>query len=347
MADALVYFATNRAKTGVASTANPIFGIDVMPFTQESPVYSAVPVTGIDLNDADSGSIGTMRPFNGGRFSDAITAELEAAGKNVIVFIHGMANTFDDSIKRAAFLQAWFASSSIEGSDTTVIAFSWPSDGFIVSKPPASPTTAYHRDQLAAADSDVHLIRFLNEIARIYGTRPANKRLTLLVHSMGNFVLGGAVEKWALLGSPIVSPLFNQAILPAADEINTTFNPGNGIRLAHLDTLASRIAIYSNRDDAAMELSLIVNQVVRLGYNGPLDKLNPTSFPRDKFDLGDCTDVDDYDWYNPVSSHQYYRRSFTVRDDIAALIAGVEPKPGTRTYAAPESAVYTLGAPST
>lgn len=79
MPDALVYFATNRAQTGVAPNGNRLFGADVMPFTKDSPVYSAVPVTNINFDDANSGAIGAMRPFTGGQFSDAITTELQAA----------------------------------------------------------------------------------------------------------------------------------------------------------------------------------------------------------------------------------------------------------------------------
>lgn len=198
---------------------------------------------------------------------------------------------------------------------------------------------------MAAAESDVHLIRFLNEIERIYQKRPGNKRLILLAHSMGNFVLGGAVEKFALLGTPSTPPLFDQAVLAASDEIFTTFNKGNGIRLSHLDSLAVRIAVYSNRNDVAMLLSKAVNQNDRLGDNGPFHKADPNSFPRATFDLADCSDVIDYNWAIPIdSTHQYYRRSRKVRDDIASLIAGVDPTPGSRDYETtpPGTAVYSL-----
>ncbi len=344
MPDVTVYFATNRRQTGVAGNGNPIFGIDVMPFTRESPVYSAVEVAGVDLADAARGTIGVMRPLNGGRFADDVAAEITAAG-NVLVFIHGMANSFEDAITRAAFNQAWFAASGLPGAKATVIAFTWPSDHYVVAPPPLLPTTAYRRDQLMAAESDVHLVRFLNEIYRLLEARPNDKRVVLLAHSMGNFVLGGAVEKLALLSGIQPPPLFNQAVLAAADEVFTSFVPGNGIRLAHLGTIAARTAVYFNRHDVAMLVSEAVNDVDRLGDDGPFHRNDPGSFPRATYDLADCSWVHDYDWVWPVdSTHQYYRRSARVRDDIAALIAGVAPKAGSRTYPGQPAgtAVYTL-----
>jgi esterase/lipase superfamily enzyme len=179
-----------------------------------------------------------------------------------------MANSFDDDIKRAAYLQAWSASSGISGSDATVIAFTWPSDHFVISPPPTLLTTAYRRDQEMAAESDIHLIRFFNELYRIFGMRPQTQRMLLLTHSMGNYVLGGAVKKMGLL-SPPLKPLFDRAILAAADEVFTSLVPANGLRLSHLSALASGTSVYSSRNDVAMILSHHVNDTMRLGYDGP------------------------------------------------------------------------------
>jgi esterase/lipase superfamily enzyme len=345
MLTSTVYFATNRNRVGSQANGDPKFGIDSMGFTQQSPLYAAVDVVNIDLNDADAGQLGPMREINGGSFSQTLSAELQNMAGNILVFIHGMQNSFEDGIRRAGFLRAWFSSSAVAGSDTTVIAFSWPSDHYVILPPPALPTTAYRRDQLAAADSDVHLVRFLNEIARLFDGRRQGQRLVLLSHSMGNFVLGGAVEKIGLLNPPRSTPLFDQAILAAADEIYTTFMIANDIRLCHLDRLATRTGVYWNRHDVAMLLSRTVNNVQRLGDAGPFQRVDPASFSRTKFDLADCSNVTDYSWVLPVdSSHQYYRRSKTVRNDIACLIAGIAPAPGTRTYlqSPPGCAVYTL-----
>jgi esterase/lipase superfamily enzyme len=331
-----LYFATNRVQTGPKS-----FGTDVMGFTPQSPTYAVAEVSGVKLSDADAGSIDGVSDISGGSFSASSSADLSAISGTVLVFIHGMANSFDDGIKRAAYLQTWFAASGISGSDTTVIAFTWPSDHFVISPPPALPTTAYRRDQEMAAESDIHLIRFFNELYRIFGKRPQTPRIVLLTHSMGNYVLAGAVEKMGLL-SPPLKPLFDRAILAAPDEVFTSFVPANGLRLSHLSALASGTSVYSNRNDVAMILSHHVNDTTRLGYDGPFHKQDPASFPANQFDLADCSSVTDYDWIWPVdSTHQYYRRSARVRTDIASVIAGVPPPAGTRTYQ-PGTAVYTL-----
>src|SRR5258706_16423359 len=109
MTTSTVYFATNRRSIGTQANGNPKFGIDPMGFTQGSPVYAAVDVTNIDLKDADAGELGVIRHLNGGGFSSALTAELKAKTGNILVFIHGMQNSFEDGIKRAGFIREWYA----------------------------------------------------------------------------------------------------------------------------------------------------------------------------------------------------------------------------------------------
>ena len=62
-------------------------------------------------------------------------AELSNAGRDLLVFIHGFDNTLSDAVTRAAFNREWLAASQMPGTDTTVIAFSWPSKGQIIAFP--------------------------------------------------------------------------------------------------------------------------------------------------------------------------------------------------------------------
>ena len=59
----------------------------------------------------------------------------------------------------------------------------------------------------------------------------------------------------------------------------------------------------------------------RLGEDGPYDASDTTEFPPAKYRVVDCTSIDDYD-FGLASSHQYYRRSPTVRTNIANTMAG-------------------------
>jgi len=93
--------------------------------------------------------------------------------------------------------------------------------------------------------------------------------------------------------------------------------------------MSKRISVYYNEVDVAMFLSMAVNRNDRLGKDGADNKTNTALYPPDRFRNVDCTGVDDYNKLDPIdATHQYYRRSPTVRADIAALIGGDPVAPG-------------------
>jgi hypothetical protein len=57
----------------------------------------------------------------------------------------------------------------------------------------------------------------------------------------------------------------------------------------------------------------------RLGQDGPHDRSNRQRFPPARYRMVDCTGFQDYD-FDFASSHQYYRRSPRVRNDIVAVL---------------------------
>src|SRR3954470_7261242 len=70
----------------------------------------------------------TRRPIEAWHLPDS----LDNLGSDLLVFIHGFDNTFSDAISRAAFNREWLAASGLPGTNTTVVAFSWPSSGRVV-----------------------------------------------------------------------------------------------------------------------------------------------------------------------------------------------------------------------
>jgi hypothetical protein len=96
-----------------------------------------------------------------------------------------------------------------------------------------------------------------------------------------------------------------------------------------LRNLALRISVYSSRRDIAMDLSHWVNHNQRLGFDGPDDKSNELTYPPATFRSIDCTNVYDFPSFLPIdATHQYYRRSKTVRADIAKLMGNQPVEPG-------------------
>jgi len=314
-----VYFATNRLPDATAAGG---FGTAMAPTDAPDTVsYGTADVKNIDLNDETSGTFDPAADVTPGTYSDQAAREIAGATNNLLVFIHGFDNSFADAIKRAAFNAEWLRASGIKDADTTVLAFSWPSAGAVFT----FPHLDYKSDQAQAGLSAAHIGWFFNQLdnlRRDYKARNPNGKMFLLAHSMGNHALQGAVQWWFAQSGP-AEIFFDEAILAAADEVDDTFEAKNDAQLSCLPKLARRISVYHSRKDIAMYLSTTLNLDSRLGFDGPEDKRNQALYPTAKFRIVDCTDVTDYDLDNPPdATHQYYRRSLTVRKDLAAVLAG-------------------------
>jgi len=319
-----VYFATNRKKDGPGPTD---YGSSSIANTAAA-TYAVAEVNGVTLANADAGNIQSVHDINAGDFSQAVKDKIIAAGHNLLVFIHGADNSFEDAIKRAAFNREWFAASGNAAANTTVIAFTWPSSNKYFA-PGHDPKHEYLADQVQAGKSHFHLAQFLKAIdslrAAFLASHPAG-RIFLLAHSMGNLALQGAVQGWFDDHGP-ADLIFDQVLLAAPDEVRDTFEMPHGGRLADLPKLSGRISVYYSRFDFLMILSEAANHNVRLGFDGPEHKLDATIYPPAKFRLVDCSDVLDYLRIGEAS-HQYYRKSAKVRADIVACMVNKPPPDG-------------------
>jgi esterase/lipase superfamily enzyme len=275
-------------------------------------------VDGVDIKTNQQGSITSIQDTNKGTFATSVTGDLSNAGRNLLVFIHGFDNTFEDAITRAAFNREFLAASGKPETDTTILAFSWPSLGKIVSFPVLDGD--YRHDQKMAILSGVHLMSFLAQIEPLLRTARANGcRTYLLAHSMGNLALDSAVENWFLHGNGNAE-LFNVSILAAADCRFDAFAQPNLTGLDGLSLLTSRISIYYSGEDEVLDLSRVINGLQRLGQDGPKDRSDQAMFPAPTYRMFDATGIKDYN-RDFLTSHQYYRLSPTVRDAIAVDMA--------------------------
>jgi esterase/lipase superfamily enzyme len=320
-----VYFVTNRRKSGAGYT-DKIVKNDPSQMT-----FAVATVTGTDLAQEDSGKITSISDISFGGFTPQVADRIVSSGKNLLIFIHGFANAFNDAIKRAAFNREWLAASGEPLVDTTVVTFTWPSKGDVFAAPPHIPTADYQADQARAGQSGFHLAHFfkvVEELATKFRQAKPDGRVFLLCHSMGNYALQAGVQGFFGMGGP-TAPIFDEAILAAADERwDTLLNP-NGGRLSNLPKLAKRITAYYSERDVAMILALAMNFLQRLGFDGPKDKTDPDEYPKSRFRFVEVTKVDDYDRFNPPdASHQYYRRSKKVRADIVSVLTNTAAVPG-------------------
>ena len=207
----------------------------------------------------------------------------------------------------------------MSAADTTVIAFSWPSLGKLITLP--FPDADYRQDQTKAGQSGLQISSFFaNLLPIVTQARAHGNRVFLLAHSMGNWALQAAVESWYMHGNGDAF-LFDEALLAAADEIYNTFEFQPSGRLSALNRLARRISIYFSEMDAVLKLSMAVNLgAKRLGQDGPHNRFDHNRFPPAKYRMVDCTGFHDYS-FDLASSHQYYRRSPAVRTDIVHTMA--------------------------
>jgi esterase/lipase superfamily enzyme len=316
-----VHFASNRVLTGPADSVGS-YSTDIQPPSlSHGMTYGMALVDGIDLATDTPGVITEIQDTGVGGWAQEAIGDLSQPGRNLLVFVHGFDNSFSDAITRAALNREWLAASGVLAADTTVVAFSWPSLGKIVSFPILQGD--YLHDQQKARLSGVHLMTFFAQSEPILRAARANTdRTILLAHSMGNLALESAVENWFAHGKGD-APLFDVTVLAAADCGYDAFDQPNRARLSGLGRLSERVSIYYSHADHILQLSQFVNAgAQRLGQDGPRHRLDSDLFPPDQYRMVDATQASDYA-VDFLTSHQYYRLSPSVRTQIAADMAGV------------------------
>ena len=190
-----VYFATNRIANHPADRPENYTFSMVAPDNPLQVTYGTAFVDSAGLTADTVGAIRSIHDLQKGGFSQTAFDDLAEGGRNILVFIHGFSNSFENALTRAAFNREWLAASGVSEADTTVVTFSWPSRGQLLTIP--FPTLPYRSDQKMAGGSGLPLMRFFANLLPILETARANGRRTfLLTHSMGNLALQAAVQAW-------------------------------------------------------------------------------------------------------------------------------------------------------
>jgi esterase/lipase superfamily enzyme len=313
-----VYFATNRIANHPADRPENYTFFMTAPDNPLQVTYGTAFVDSAGLTADTVGAIRSLNDLQKGNFSPAAFDDLAEGGRNILVFVHGFANSFADGLTRAAFNREWLAQSGVSDADTAVVTFSWPSRGQLLTIP--FPTLPYRSDQRMAGGSGPALMRFLANLLPILEKARANGRRTfLLTHSMGNLALQAAVQAWFENGNGDAE-MFDHVFLAAADIVDDAFDASVTNSLAPLCRLGRRITVLHNRRDQVLDkLSETLNFCRRLGQDGPRGGGDTILFPPATYGRIDCSGFTDYDT-GFAGSHQYYRRSAGVRAEIAALM---------------------------
>jgi len=306
-------------RTGADPTADDAFVVDAVNLFPERPTPRSRP-----------------RPRSPDLFEE-LRRKLKDDDQDVLIYLHGYANTFETSMQRAAALQQLYNLGAAGRPTPLVFAFAWPANGRTF------PRTEYFSDRddarmsgLAMARAMLALLRFMesvfeNDRAAIRDARDRQEvptpatlkrcsgRLHLLAHSMGNWALRHAVLRIAeeLRVRPLPR-LFKHALLVAADEDDDAL--GDPAKLGLLFDLCQAVHVYHSKDDRALVISdLTKENPDRLGADGPRDlaALPPRAY------AVDCSRVDET--LVEHGRHQYHRIRAEVIDDIKAVLRGTPP----------------------
>jgi esterase/lipase superfamily enzyme len=164
--------------------------------------------------------------------------------KEILVFVHGYDNTFEDAARRTAQLAYDL------GFDGAPILYSWPSAGNPLS---------YPADETSVEWSTPHLKAFLEDLA----ARSGATTIHLVAHSMGNRAVAGALNTPATARSD-TTPLFKHVVLAAPD-----IDAGVFKQLATtLKKSADHVTLYASSRDEALLASHIFHQYARAGESG-------------------------------------------------------------------------------
>lgn len=226
----------------------------------------------------------------------AIAERVEAsAEKEVLLFIHGYQNTFRDAARRTAQLAFDL------NFDGPAVFFSWPA-GHV----------NYLADLRRAEDSIDECVEFV----RMASGKCGAKRVHVIAHSMGNFVLTKALEKLATSpeGRADLKSLHHIAL--AAPDINAeTFR--RKIAPA-ISGLANRFTVYASTGDLAMDVSREVNQWEPLGdVSDESVKAGALSY----VDFIDASEIAGDSWFSV--GHAYYGDMPELIRDVRDLFRDV------------------------
>jgi esterase/lipase superfamily enzyme len=214
----------------------------------------------VDIIDDDFDATKSLKQYASEKVFKEMQLKMKTEKKNCLFFVHGFNNDFHDVLERCYQLE--------ENYKVEVVAFSWPANGrdgkgkFLGS---ATGTASYLSDKREASKSYSALDRALEKLGNYFQkysdeTMACNQNLSLMLHSMGNYLL----EHYTLTGGYDKTCIFDNIIMACAD-VN---NEGHEYWVDKLK-FRKRLYITINENDKALlssRLKLGEEQKPRLGH---------------------------------------------------------------------------------
>lgn len=190
--------------------------------------------------------------------------------KQVLVFVHGFNNRFEDAVFRFA---QFVHDSGIEGQVVPVL-FAWPSRGRVLAYGYDRESVEYSRDELESG------LRFLAK-------DPEVGEITVLAHSMGNWVTLEALRQMAIRDGKVAQKIHN--VILAAPDVGVAVAYKQIDQIHALGARRPKFFLVTSEDDKALAISRRVWGEPRLGSIDPNQEPYESELKREGIEVIDAT----------------------------------------------------------
>ncbi|HUI20170.1 MAG TPA: alpha/beta hydrolase [Methylocella sp.] len=188
--------------------------------------------------------------------------------KQVLVFVHGFNNHFEDAV----FRFAQFVHDS-GASEVVPILFTWPSRGSVFAYGYDRESANYSRDAL-------------EDGLRTLSKNPEVNEITIVAHSMGNWVTLEALRQMAIRDGRVAEKI--RDVMLAAPDVDVDLARE---QISGMGSKKPRFTLFTSLDDHALALSRKFWGEPRLGAIDPNQEPEKTVLAREGIDVIDLTGI--------------------------------------------------------
>jgi esterase/lipase superfamily enzyme len=226
--------------------------------------------------------------------------------KEVVVFIHGYNNTFNDAANATGSI------CRLLGPDFVCVALTWPAGGS------RGAFMGYNLDR----ESGEFAVADMRKAIRTIGQTEGVRGVDIIAHSRGTDVLASAFQQLSAEVAPDIDiDVAATKIFDAFSDPDVPYGPKKNPNVA-IKEGSFHLTIYSSPGDQALDIaSSIFGSRLRLGQ---LDLRGPEAKAL-RADPGHLVDLIEVDENTGAWGHGYFLSNPAVRSDLVALINGLRP----------------------